>query len=77
MRADTLPSHQASLLDLLRMLRQRRRADAGAQAFVVDNLKLAASNVMQAGPGFRGRGSGFRNQGLGGGGAAFLCHACL
>ncbi|PNH11671.1 hypothetical protein TSOC_001454 [Tetrabaena socialis] len=42
-----LAGHQVTLLDLLRLLRQRRRTDATAQTFVAEQLRLAASNVMQ------------------------------
>lgn len=45
--ADTLAGHQVTLLDLLRLLRQRRRTDPAAQTFVTEKLKTAASNVMQ------------------------------
>ncbi|GLC37119.1 hypothetical protein PLESTB_000981900 [Pleodorina starrii] len=39
--------HQVTLLDLLRLLRQRRRTDPAANAFVTEQLRLASSNVMQ------------------------------
>ncbi|GIL84202.1 hypothetical protein Vretifemale_12891, partial [Volvox reticuliferus] len=39
--------HQVSLLDLLRLLRQRRRTDPAALTFVSEQLKLAASNAKQ------------------------------
>ncbi|GLI66233.1 hypothetical protein VaNZ11_009972, partial [Volvox africanus] len=39
--------HQVSLLDLLRLLRQRRRTDPAALTFVSEQLKLVASNATQ------------------------------
>ncbi|KXZ43779.1 hypothetical protein GPECTOR_81g229 [Gonium pectorale] len=42
-----LAAHQVSLLDLLRLLRQRRRTDTAAAAFAGEQLRLAASNVTQ------------------------------
>lgn len=38
---------QASLLDLLRLLRQRRKTDPAAGIFVLEQTKVAAVNVMQ------------------------------
>ncbi|KAG2424046.1 hypothetical protein HXX76_014867 [Chlamydomonas incerta] len=39
--------HQVTLLDILRMLRQRRRTDPAAQTFVTEKLRLAASSAAQ------------------------------
>ncbi|KAG2439788.1 hypothetical protein HYH02_010423 [Chlamydomonas schloesseri] len=39
--------HQVTLLDILRMLRQRRRSDPAAQTFVTEKLRLAASSAAQ------------------------------
>ncbi|KAG2498374.1 hypothetical protein HYH03_003633 [Edaphochlamys debaryana] len=42
-----LATHQLSLLDLLRLLRHRRKTDTVAQSFVTEQLRLAGSNVLQ------------------------------
>lgn len=45
--ADGLALHQVSLLDLLRLLRQRRRTDPIAAQFVAEQQRMAAAAVMQ------------------------------
>ena len=43
-----LGAHQVSLLDLLRLLRQRRKEDEEAQLFVVEQLRRAEAIATQA-----------------------------
>ena len=43
-----LGAHQVSLLDLLRLLRQRRKEDEEAQVFVVEQLRRAEAIATQA-----------------------------
>jgi hypothetical protein len=42
-----LSPQQLPLLDIMRLLRQRRKTEPGAQAFVTDQLKAASAVLTQ------------------------------